>query len=71
MLKDFPKKQGISRVSAPSTFIQDKKNRPGATNTEAVVNITGARPTMTPDKVIVSLALVKVYPFSRKDRCLL
>lgn len=72
MLKDFPKKQGISRVSAPSTSIQDKKNnRLGATNTEAVVNITGARPTMTPDKVIVSLALVKVYPFSRKDRCLL
>ena len=66
MLKDFPEKQGISRVSAPSTSIQDKKNRPGATNTEAVVNITG-----TPDKVIVSLALVKVYPFSRKDRCLL
>lgn len=25
MLKDFPKKQGISRVSTPSTFIQDKK----------------------------------------------
>ncbi len=71
MLKVVPKKQGISRVSAPSTFIQDKKPLPVLPTPEAVVNITGARPTMTPDKVIVSLALVKVYPFSRKDRCLL
>lgn len=70
MLKDFPKSKVYQGFPSLQHSSKIKNNRPGATNTEAVVNITGARPTMTPDKVIVSLALVKVYLFSRKDRCL-